>query len=227
MSLPGRIFRIQRSMATFPADDGGSVSPGPYEDDFFEDDLEAEDDLRSEDVFLKHDLEADDIFFKDDTESEYDLESEHGLEAKDDPQAVHDDTHPSIKKELAEALDCVQPAGTFASQGELPFADPQIKVNEVGTICLPLQESQARQLMEQAHQAPYGKGNETLVDTAVRNTLELNPDQFELVNPDWDNYVRQVCASVARDLGVDAPVSAELYKMLIYEKGGMFKPHTE
>lgn len=220
-------------MATSPGDDGGGVSPGPYEDDFFEDDLEAEDDLRSEDVFFIDDLEAEDdprsedVFFKDDTESEYDLEPAHSLEAKDDPKAVPKDTHSGIKKELAEALDYVQPAGTFASQGELPFIDPQIKVNKVGTICLPLQESQARQLMEQAHQAPYGKGSETLVDTAVRNTLELNPHQFELVNPDWDNYVRQACTGVARDLGVDAPVSAELYKMLIYEKGAMFKPHTE
>ncbi|KAJ6187049.1 hypothetical protein N7519_001957 [Penicillium mononematosum] len=132
-----------------------------------------------------------------------------------------------IKKVLLEALDAIKSSGTFASQGKLPHVDPQIKVQDVGAISLPLQESQVRQMMKQAHQAPYGKGSETLVDTAVRNTMELNPDQFELGNPDWDSYVKQACACVAQDLGVDSPVSAELYKMLIYEKGAMFKPHTE
>lgn len=32
---------------------------------------------------------------------------------------------------------------------------------------------------------------------------------------------------VAADLGIRSHVSAELYKMLIYEKGAMFKAHTE
>jgi hypothetical protein len=82
-------------------------------------------------------------------------------------------------------------------------------------------------MIDKAHHAPYGKGSETLVDTAVRNTWELNPDQFEFGNPEWDKYIEEACACVARDLGVDSPVSAELYKMLIYEKGAMFKPHTE
>ncbi|KAJ5377333.1 uncharacterized protein N7496_004742 [Penicillium cataractarum] len=138
-----------------------------------------------------------------------------------------DDESLDIGEELLAALDAIESAGTFASKGELPYLDPQIKVKDVGTITLPLQEAQARQMIDQAHQAPYGKGSETLVDTAVRNTLELNPDQFELGNPEWDSYVEKACAFVARDLGIDAPVSAELYKMLIYEKGAMFKPHTD
>lgn len=129
--------------------------------------------------------------------------------------------------ELLAALNAIESSGTFASKGELPYVDPQINVQGVGPITLPLQESQARQMIDQAHQAPYGKGSETLVDTTVRDTLELNPAQFELGNPDWDSYVETACAWVARDLGVDAPVSAELYKMLIYEKGAMFKPHAE
>jgi hypothetical protein len=137
------------------------------------------------------------------------------------------DDHLEIGEKLLAALDTIESPGTFASKGELPYVDPQINVQDVGPVTLPLQESQARQMIEQAHQAPYGKGSETLVDTKVRNTLELNPDQFKLENPHWDSYVEKACACAARDLGVDVPVSAELYKMLIYEKGAMFKPHTE
>lgn len=28
-------------------------------------------------------------------------------------------------------------------------------------------------------------------------------------------------------LGITVPIKAELYKMLVYGKGAMFKPHTE
>lgn len=58
------------------------------------------------------------------------------------------DIYLDIKVELAEALDYIQSSGTFASQGELPYVDPQIKVHDVGAITLPMQESQARQMME-------------------------------------------------------------------------------
>jgi hypothetical protein len=31
----------------------------------------------------------------------------------------------------------------------------------------------------------------------------------------------------AKEMGIKETVTAQLYKMLIYEKGAMFKPHTE
>lgn len=145
----------------------------------------------------------------------------------EESELASSDEYMDIKEDLLTALDGIQSSGDFVATGELEPLDPQIKVQDVGAIILPLQESQARQMIEHAQQAPYGRGSETLVDISVRNTLELNPDQFELGNPGWNDYIEQACAHVARKLGVNAPISAELYKMLIYEKGAMFKPHTE
>lgn len=90
-----------------------------------------------------------------------------------------------------------------------------------------LSQSQADKLIKCARQAPYGKGNETLVDTTVHNPRELGPTQFELRNTEWPGYLNDTCTEIDKELGIDAPIRAEIYKMLIYEKGALFKPHTE
>ncbi|KAK4680502.1 hypothetical protein QC764_214040 [Podospora pseudoanserina] len=90
-----------------------------------------------------------------------------------------------------------------------------------------LSQSQAGKLIKCARQAPYGKGNETLVDTTVRNTRELGPTKFEPRNTEWPGYFNDTCTEIGKELGIDAPIRAELYKMLIYEKGALVKPHTD
>lgn len=57
----------------------------------------------------------------------------------------------------------------------------------------------------------------------------MNPDQFELRNPKWPSVVQKVTKQVAQELGCVEPasVNAQLYKMLLYEEGAMFKPHKE
>jgi hypothetical protein len=65
---------------------------------------------------------------------------------------------------------------------------------------------------------------------AMRNTWELNPEQFALRNPLWQQYLDGIVATVAESLGIEngaETVQAELYKMLLYEKGAMFKAHKE
>ncbi|ROT36452.1 hypothetical protein SODALDRAFT_282215, partial [Sodiomyces alkalinus F11] len=89
----------------------------------------------------------------------------------------------NIKKGLCEALDAIKPAGSFAAFAKLSHTNIKpILVRDVGHIAYPLQEATARQLIEKARQAPYGKGSETFVDTSVRNTWELDAAQLDL-NP--------------------------------------------
>ncbi|KAG5999712.1 hypothetical protein E4U54_001704 [Claviceps lovelessii] len=133
-----------------------------------------------------------------------------------------------LKSHLLQALSGIKASGSFASFGVLPDSPPaDLSVDGVGEIALPLSESQARQIIAKAHQAPFGKGSATIVDTAVRNTWELDPEHFTFGNPAWPAFIRNVCARVAVDLGIDAPITAQIYKMLIYEKGAMFKAHTD
>jgi len=134
----------------------------------------------------------------------------------------------NLKNDLYEALEAIDTPGTFAAWGALPTTPPAgLRVDGVGDIALPLREEQVRQLIAKAHQAPFGRRSETLVDVSVRNTWEINADQLRFLDPAWPNYLLRLSKLVATNLGIDGPIRLELYKMLIYEKGAMFKPHTD
>jgi hypothetical protein len=141
------------------------------------------------------------------------------------------ETRRDIITNIGDALDEIEAAGTFASYAQLKLSNLGdtlgLFVHGVGDIGVPLQEEQARQLIAQSRQAPYGKGSETIVDTSVRNTWELDASQFEFRNPAWSRVLDKCIAQVGLSLGISSPITAELYKMLIYEKGAMFKSHTE
>ncbi|KJK80992.1 hypothetical protein H634G_03525 [Metarhizium anisopliae BRIP 53293] len=133
-----------------------------------------------------------------------------------------------LMDDLLSALSSIKAPGSFASFGVLPQPPPAgLFVDDVGDITMPLSEVQARQLIAKARQAPYGKGSATIVDTAVRNTWELDSGQFRFQSPHWPGFMRHLCAQVALNLGINAPITAQIYKMLIYEKGAMFKAHTD
>jgi len=94
-------------------------------------------------------------------------------------------------------------------------------------IGVPLGLQDAQELINVARQAPFGKGEQTIVDTSFRNTWELNPNQFSL-SEKWQPYVDSLMMMACEGLGVKTnDISAELYKMLLYEKGAMFKPHAD
>ncbi|RSL55040.1 hypothetical protein CEP53_007231 [Fusarium sp. AF-6] len=116
-----------------------------------------------------------------------------------------------LKDELLQAIENIQVDGRFASSAAVNCLSAGVFVHGVGDIAMPLTEFQA----------------ETIVDTSVRNTWELDPGQFELRDPTWTAQLQILCKQVAKTLGINGTIKAELYKMLIYEKGAMFKAHTE
>jgi hypothetical protein len=134
----------------------------------------------------------------------------------------------SLKDDLNKAFKAIKAPGTFAVWGALPTTPPAgLNVEGVGDVALPLQEEKIRQLIDKSHQAPYGRRSETLVDVSVRNTWEINGDQLHFFDPAWLHYLLDLSKRVATDLGIEAPIRLDLYKMLIYETGAMFKAHTE
>ncbi|KAI2618492.1 hypothetical protein GGR54DRAFT_158036 [Hypoxylon sp. NC1633] len=128
---------------------------------------------------------------------------------------------------LLDALDSIRTKGDFACFEPTPRLDPIIVVHDVGLIHLPLSEAQAKQIIAKSRQAPYGKGSETIVDTSVRNTWELDPGQFEIRFPNWQAVLDDILVGVDEEMDVNSPITAKLYKMLVYEKGAMFKAHTD
>ncbi|KAF2087833.1 hypothetical protein K490DRAFT_65113 [Saccharata proteae CBS 121410] len=133
--------------------------------------------------------------------------------------------------DVVEELNALQFAGSFASFGQIAdFVDPQIHVNGVGNLPLPLNDGAAQALVGVCHDAPFGRGSETLVDKSVRKTWELNHDDFSIQNRHWQFLLDQIVARAVRELGLPIEpryVEAELYKMLLYGKGAMFKPHKD
>lgn len=89
-------------------------------------------------------------------------------------------------------------------------------------IGFPLSERDAKLIEATAIQAPFGKGTQTVVDTTVRNTLEINPKSFSFKNPAWSEFFQTVVEKVAIGLGLPQnlpPPRADLYKLLLYKPG--------
>ncbi|MCJ1319409.1 hypothetical protein MMC15_004745 [Xylographa vitiligo] len=111
----------------------------------------------------------------------------------------------TIKELLLNALDNIDDhsAGSFAAFGTLSSAaNPGLYVEGLGPIGLPLTASDAHRLVAICHQAPFGRGSETIVDTSVRRTWELNPSQFLLRNPAWSKTIKKFLIKTATDLGI-------------------------
>jgi hypothetical protein len=92
----------------------------------------------------------------------------------------------------------------------------------VGTVGLPLSNSQARTVIEHCIQAPFGQGERTIVDTEVRDTWEMDASKVQFRNPGWGSFMQRVVKEVCEGLGVNIDASkphCEFYKLLIYETG--------
>jgi predicted 2-oxoglutarate/Fe(II)-dependent dioxygenase YbiX len=129
---------------------------------------------------------------------------------------------------LINALATVDRPGNFCMAGDLPLTMPGLVVEGLGTLRLPLGKAQARRLIGCCRQAPYGKGTQTLVDTAVRRVWELDAEQLEFTNPKWESLIDSIVDELRQQLGLEAhKLTAHLYKLLVYEKGSFFLPHRD
>ena len=129
---------------------------------------------------------------------------------------------------LADLLGEVERAGTFATSGGVVAPMPGLEIEGVGRIAFPLLPVQAEAIAGVAEQAPYGKGEQTIVDREVRDVLQVNPGNFQLSGKTWPETLRKITDEVARDLAcTDFEVEAELYKILLYQEGGFFVNHRD
>ena len=131
-------------------------------------------------------------------------------------------------KELIALMDQVQTSGAFSVGGTLPSILPGLHVNGVGPIGLPLTEHQAKALIQVSELAPYGRGEETIVDPEVRRSWQLSADDFELGNPQWNEALRAAVDQIGKELGLsDCQIAFEPYKLLVYEGGSFFASHRD
>ncbi|HUE71554.1 MAG TPA: 2OG-Fe(II) oxygenase [Pirellulaceae bacterium] len=133
----------------------------------------------------------------------------------------------SPRESLQELLEALGESSQFVSSGSLPPVLPGLDVEGIGSVGTPVSAADAKRLISQATQAPYGRGEETILDTSVRRVWQLEPSQFRLENPEWEAHLAAIVDAVRQDFGIPRKVKAELYKLLIYEKGSFFAPHRD
>jgi 2-oxoglutarate-Fe(II)-dependent oxygenase superfamily protein len=133
----------------------------------------------------------------------------------------------SLTSELAAVLTIVRRPGDFFASGTIEFLAPQLEVERVGQIALPLLPTQAKQLVAVAERAPFGRGEQTLVDTAVRRTWQIGPNQVRIQGRGWARTLSAILTCVCDGLGVAESVQAEFYKLLLYDEGSFCASHRD
>ncbi|MGH3373001.1 MAG: 2OG-Fe(II) oxygenase [Nocardioidaceae bacterium] len=128
------------------------------------------------------------------------------------------------RKQLAELLDDSGRRGDFSTRIEMPAGALRIEVDGVGALPLPLRAPVTKKLIAQARQARFGRGEQTLSDTSVRDTWEITPDRVTLGGPDWVRTLSGVLDGVRTALGLPPTtvLRAEPHALLVYGKGQFF-----
>ncbi|TWU02895.1 2OG-Fe(II) oxygenase [Stieleria varia] len=132
-----------------------------------------------------------------------------------------------IAKEIANAIGAAGKPGHPWCEGVIEEGESGLAISDACPIRLPMRPADVRKLAEVAAQAPYGKGTQTIVDTGVRDTLEIDGGQVEL-SPEFLEAIHIAGRNIADELQLDADrLQFDLYKLLIYPKGGFFLPHRD
>ena len=129
---------------------------------------------------------------------------------------------------LSGLIESVSRPGDYCVHGRLFAPMPRIEAGTAGVLSFPIPQSQAQALVADADRAPYGRGQETIVDPKVRDCWQLAPDKLRVGGRTWAETFGEVLHRTTVGLGCpEGAVTAELYKLLIYEPGGFFKPHRD
>ena len=129
---------------------------------------------------------------------------------------------------LSGLIESVSRPGDYCVHGRLFAPMPRIEAGTAGVLSFPIPQSQAQALVADADRAPYGRGQETIVDPSVRDCWQLAPARVRIGGRAWDDTFGDILDRTTVGLGCpEGAVTAELYKLLIYEPGGFFKPHRD
>lgn len=134
------------------------------------------------------------------------------------------------KEDILDALESVGPAGSFAAGGVItgvPSLCPNVAVDGIGRLGLPLSKEQFASLLAVSAPAPHGRGLDTVIDDAVRKARQIIPACVKIAES-WSPVLDKVLASALSAFGATAAgVEARLDKLVLYEVGGHFKRHVD
>ena len=145
-------------------------------------------------------------------------------------QASTSSSSTSARDRLGELLSALTITNQFACGGNIPASSlPKIRVgnNQGNSIQFPLNESVLQELKQICHPSEVGIGTEhgshgTAVNLDARRSFELKPSQLDMeFKNDW---MKGIIRKIQEELGCESwEVSADFYKLLIYEPGCYFR----
>ncbi len=133
----------------------------------------------------------------------------------------------SIGAALLDCLRSVERPGDFCIGGTREIIMPAVDVDSVGRLAFPVLPAQVERLIAVAEEAPYGRGAETVFDRDVRRTWQIAPGRIRIGGRRWEQTLADLVVEVASGLGVNEPVAADFYKLLIYDAGSFFVDHRD
>lgn len=133
-----------------------------------------------------------------------------------------------FETKLINALADIKGSGSFLSADNQPFVFPGLEIKGMDEVAFPLNTLQIKELIKHARKAPFGKGAETILDPNVRSAWEIDASEISFNNPDWKKFIAKITEDIKPDLGIENhTISANLYKLLIYEEGDFFLAHKD
>lgn len=128
--------------------------------------------------------------------------------------------------QLLDALAKLPPTGSFVTSGQrLPNrARPRLKRDL--KLDWPFTKDDYQALMARATPAPYGHGERTVLNAQVRDAMQIDASELEY-DEEWERQIEDIVAQAMQGLGVKGRVRAQAHKLLIYKRGGHFKPHRD
>ena len=131
-------------------------------------------------------------------------------------------------KRLEAVLKAVDRPGDYYVASSVEAIMPRMSVDAVGMVAFPIIGAQASSLVAAAERAPYGRGPDTVLDPSVRDCWQIDANRVHLSGAGWEKTIHSILESVADGLGCQRDaLSAQLYKLLVYERGGFFAEHRD
>ncbi|MCB9678192.1 MAG: 2OG-Fe(II) oxygenase [Alphaproteobacteria bacterium] len=132
----------------------------------------------------------------------------------------------SAFEDIAALLEAIDGPGNFMTSGTVETTLPVVRLSGFGALPLPFSEPVRQLVLPHASAAPYGRGPDTLLDPDVRRCHQIDASHVEL-DPHLMERVRDIARAAAEGLGLEGPVDANLYKLLLYGAGDFFVPHRD
>src|SRR3954454_21026342 len=127
----------------------------------------------------------------------------------------------SLVPELAAVLGTVQRPGDFFASDTAELLAPMMEVDGVGPIALPLLPVQAEQLIAVAERAPYGRGEETLVEPAVRRTWQIDAGRVHIGGKHWPRTLERIVSRAGEGPGGEGAGAGGGFQVFVYAGGGI------